>query len=99
MVAMHGLNHLYTTKKAGLFPIGGKSEFAGLSFEKQKKMIGEGKHLLKDRGIITDIFMAPSHSFDKNTLKALKDNGFTKITDGFGAIPFVHRVWYFIQYP
>ena len=87
-VAMHGLNHLYTTKEAGLFPIGGKSEFAGLPYEKQKKMIGEGRRLLKDRGITTDIFMAPSHSFDKNTLKALWDNGFTTITDGFGTSPF-----------
>lgn len=91
MVAMHGLNHLYTTKKSGFFPIGGKSEFAGLTLEKQTKMIAEGKRLLKDRGISTDIFMAPSHSFDKNTLNALKDNGFTTITDGFGSSPFCSR--------
>ena len=90
-VAMHGLNHLYTTGAAGLFPIGGKSEFAGLSPKKQEKMIAEGKRLLKDRGISTDIFMAPSHSFDKSTLKALKDNGFTTITDGFGISPFRSR--------
>ena len=90
-VAMHGLNHLYTTKEAGLFPIGNKSEFAGLPFEKQNEMIREGKRILEENGIRTDIFMAPSHSFDENTLKALKENGFNKVTDGFGRAPFISR--------
>ncbi len=88
IVAMHGLNHLYTTKKAGLFPIGGKSEFAGLPLMKQDEMIRQGKGILEENGIFTDIFMAPSHSFDKHTLTALKNNGFCVITDGFGITPF-----------
>ena len=88
VVAMHGYNHLYTTKKPGMFPIGDKSEFAGLSYDRQYEMIREGKRTLKARGIVTDIFMAPSHSFDKNTLRALKENGFYIITDGFGITPF-----------
>ncbi len=87
-VAMHGLNHLYTTKAAGLFPIGGKSEFAGLSLVKQDEMIREGRRILNMNGISTDIFMAPSHSFDKNTLRALKKNDFFILTDGFGNQPF-----------
>ena len=88
VIAMHGYNHLYTTKKPGMFPIGDKSEFAGLSYDRQYEMIREGKRTLKAKGIVTDIFMAPSHSFDKNTLRALKENGFYIITDGFGITPF-----------
>ena len=88
IVAMHGYKHLYTTTDPGLFPIGGKSEFAGLSFDKQDEMIRKGKRILRTNGIETDIFMAPSHSFDKNTLVALKKNGFNRITDGFGTEPF-----------
>ncbi len=88
VVAMHGFNHVYTTKKAGLFPISDKSEFAGLSYSVQDEMIREGKRILKGNGIITDVFMAPSHSYDKNTLKALKKNGFHRITDGFGEEPY-----------
>ncbi|RKM59809.1 DUF2334 domain-containing protein [Butyrivibrio sp. CB08] len=88
IVAMHGYNHVYTTKKAGMFPVGDKSEFAGLSYDRQYEMIKEGKQTLKARGIVTDIFMAPSHSFDKNTLRALKENGFYIVTDGFGIAPF-----------
>ncbi len=88
VVAMHGFNHLYTTSKSGLFPIGNKSEFAGLPYHKQDEMIREGRRIFKQNGIITDYFMAPSHSFDKNTLKALKMNGFYRITDGFGKAPY-----------
>ncbi|SFC76568.1 DUF2334 domain-containing protein [Butyrivibrio sp. YAB3001] len=88
VIAMHGFNHVYKTDDPGVFPIGNKSEFAGLSYEKQDEMIREGKRLLKQRGIATDIFMAPSHSYDKNTLKALKKNGFYRITDGFGVRPY-----------
>ena len=87
-VAMHGFRHQYTTANGGMFPIGNKSEFAGLSLKEQDDMIREGKRILKEKGIVTDIFMAPSHSFDNNTLIALKKNGFYRITDGFGIRPF-----------
>ena len=72
VVAMHGLTHVYSNRECGMFPIGDKSEFAGLPYEKQDEMIREGKRILKGHGIITDFFMAPSHSYDRNTLKALK---------------------------
>ncbi len=90
-IAMHGYNHLYTTRDGGLFPIGSKSEFAGLSLQRQLEMIKKGKEILNGHGITTDIFMAPSHSFDKNTLMALRQNGFGIITDGFGTHPYRER--------
>ena len=96
-IAMHGYKHRYTTREPGLFPIGGKSEFAGLPFERQDEMIRKGKRIMRMNGIETDIFMAPSHSFDKNTLSALKKNGFNRITDGFGIEPF--RMNDFVFYP
>lgn len=88
-VAMHGYRHIYTTKKGGLFPLNSFSEFAGLSYEKQKGMLAEGKNLLKEMGIETDLFMAPAHSYDKNTLKALIATGFSALTDGFGEKPYI----------
>lgn len=91
VVALHGYEHLYSTSKGGLFPLNHFSEFAGLSFEKQDEMIAKGKDRLASWGIATDIFMAPAHSFDKNTLKALKKNGFVYVTDGFGKKPFVRN--------
>ncbi|MCM1135566.1 MAG: DUF2334 domain-containing protein [Clostridium sp.] len=87
-VAMHGFWHIYSTDKGGCFPLNNFSEFAGLPLERQRRMLAEGKELLREKGIETDIFMAPAHSYDKNTLKALKETGFRALTDGFGNRPY-----------
>lgn len=88
IIAMHGYQHIYSTEKGGLFPLNPFSEFAGVPYEKQREMLEKGKELLKERGIETDIFMAPGHSYDKNTLQALRETGFKRITDGFGTRPY-----------
>ena len=88
-MALHGYNHLYTTRNKGLFPLNSFSEFAGVDYDKQNVMIRQGINQLREWGIDAKIFMAPGHSFDRNTLKALKENGITLITDGFGTRPYV----------
>ncbi|MBO5565280.1 MAG: DUF2334 domain-containing protein [Lachnospiraceae bacterium] len=88
-VAMHGCYHIYTSESGGLFPLNHLSEFAGLSGEDQEALIRTGKSILESHGIVTDLFMAPAHSYDKTTLRVLKENGFTRITDGFGKHPYV----------
>lgn len=90
-MALHGMYHVYTTRKGGLFPLNHFSEYAGLPYDKQEEMIRAGKEILEKNGIQTDIFMAPGHSYDGNTLKALCANGFTKITDGFGDVPYLYK--------
>ncbi len=87
-VALHGYRHVYTTKKGGLFPLNCFSEFAGVPFDKQKEMLSEAAEILRKNEIRTDIFMAPAHSYDRNTLKALKELGYCKMTDGFGNCPY-----------
>jgi predicted deacetylase len=87
-IAQHGVFHVYTTKKMGVFPLNRLSEFAGLSYENQYERLSYGRNKLEKHGIYTDIFMAPAHSYDRNTLKALKNIGFEKITDGFGDMPY-----------
>jgi len=89
IIAMHGCRHVYTSPKGGLFPLNNFSEFAGLDYETQKAMLLEGKTILQEKGIYTDIFMAHAHSYDINTLRALKDIGFNRLTDGFGRRPYV----------
>ena len=76
VVALHGYRHLYTEKKGGMFPLNGFSEFAGVPYGRQVEMLERGREILESHGIRTDIFMAPAHSYDKNTLKALKRRGF-----------------------
>lgn len=90
-VAMHGYRHIYATDKGGIFPLNNFSEFAGIPYEKQLKMLAEGKRILAEKEIDTDIFMAPAHSYDDNTLKALKTVGFVKMTDGFGSRPYIWK--------
>ncbi len=90
-VAMHGFRHIYTTKKGGLFPLNHFSEFAGVPYEEQSRMLREGRSILEKNGVFTDLFMAPAHSYDRNTLKALAENGFVHMTDGFGSRPYRYK--------
>ena len=88
VVAMHGNRHIYSTGVYGLFPLNDFSEFAGLPYVDQYESLKRGVKILAGHKITTDIFMAPAHSFDKNTLKALKELGFKFVTDGFGVEPY-----------
>lgn len=87
-VAQHGHTHEYLTADRGLLGIGKKSEFAGLPFAEQKEKLAAGKDILVREGVWQPVFMAPSHSFDENTLKALDDLGFESLTDGYGFYPY-----------
>lgn len=88
-VAMHGYQHIYGTSKGGIFPLNHFSEFAGEPLEEQRKKIAAGRQILENHGVHTDIFMAPGHSYDRNTLTALMENGFSEMTDGFGDRPYL----------
>lgn len=90
-VAMHGMYHVYTTKEAGMFPLNDFSEFAGVPYDTQLEMIKKGRQILSENGIKTGLFMAPGHSFDVNTLKALNKCGFRALTDSFGVSPFEYK--------
>ena len=81
-LAMHGYQHKYDNVSKGLITQKGNSEFAAHSYKIQYEKIRKGKEILSNHGIFTDIFFAPSHSYDKNTLKALAANGFKYISDG-----------------
>lgn len=88
VIAMHGYDHIYTTKKGGIFPLNRFSEFAGLDPEAQLDKLREGVRAMQELNLRTEIFMAPAHSFDRETIKALKTCGFRYLTDGFGAGPY-----------
>lgn len=96
-IAQHGVHHQYTTKKMGRFPLNRLSELAGLGYEAQYGLLKKGRDILRSHGIMTDLFMAPAHSFDKDTVRALKRLGFRGITDGFGDHPYIR--WGMTFYP
>jgi Predicted deacetylase len=95
-IAQHGHTHVYTTTETGRFSLCEDSEFAGLPYAVQLQKIRLGRELLNSHGIETDIFMAPSHSLDENTLKALVDCSFHYITDGRSKRPYIYRDLTFI---
>ena len=87
-IAQHGYMHLYETDHRGLLGLGRKSEFAGLSYEVQFERLARGKEIMQGEGVWDGVFMAPSHSFDAETVRALKALGFRGLTDGFGFFPY-----------
>lgn len=72
-IALHGFNHCYISNNAGINPLWNRSEFAGISLDIQKDKIKIGTNILKEKGIQPKYFFAPSHTFDSNTLEALKE--------------------------
>ena len=81
-IAMHGVHHIYDSSKVGIITKRRKSEFAGKKIEEQINLLETGKQKMIEYGLNTDIFFAPGHSYDKNTIKALKQTGFKYISDG-----------------
>jgi len=88
MVGMHGYQHRYLNKSGGMLRLYRGSEFANLPFESQLEKIKKGKKILERHKIKTNIFVAPGHSFDRNTIKALRVAGFEYISDGIALWPF-----------
>lgn len=78
-LAMHGYNHVYTTNSGGLNPVNKRSEFAGVPLEVQKDKIRKGVNIFRTHGVNPEVFFAPSHTFDENTLLALKTESDIKI--------------------
>ena len=81
-IAQHGFTHIYDSKKRGFFGRSKCSEFAGHKIQEQIRRLKKGKLILQDEKLWEPIFMAPSHSFDMNTLLALKKVGFETVLDG-----------------
>lgn len=96
--ALHGYTHVFETEDGGINPVNNRSEFAGVSFERQCEKIRYGYKLLREKDISPEIFYAPAHTFDLNTLEALKQESDIRIIndtiatdtyykDGFFFIP------------
>ena len=87
-IAMHGVHHVYTSSSKGLVCKRSMSEFAGLPLEEQIVLLRLGKRKMEENGLDTDIFMPPGHSYDINTLKAMKECGFRFLSDGRSFHPY-----------
>src|SRR5699024_36528 len=60
-------------------------------YDIQNRKILAGKQIFQEHKIKIDAFMAPAHSFDENTLKALENNAIKVITDGYTLYPYYYK--------
>jgi hypothetical protein len=83
-IAMHGFDHVYLNTQSGLLKINPFSEFAGIPFNQQKEKLRKAQSIFEQNSIYPKVFVAPGHTFDINTIKALKVvTTVTIISDGF----------------
>ena len=96
-IALHGYNHCYISQTGGINPLWNRSEFAGVDYEVQSQKIRDGYVILKEKGLNPKYFFAPSHTFDENTLKALKEyTDIRIISDTIGIKPYKKGDFIFI---
>jgi predicted deacetylase len=96
-LGLHGYQHRYVTHDGGLVPIGTKSEFAGLPLQVQQEKLREGWRIFQSHCLKPSVWIAPGHSFDRNTLIALKrETEIRLISDGIALKCFVHDGFHWI---
>ena len=83
VISQHGYQHTYVNDEGGLLKVNRQSEFAGLSYEEQYEKLQRGQQLLQNKELCATMFMAPAHTFDATTMRALRDLGFKWVTDGY----------------
>lgn len=88
-IAMHGYNHVYTSKNKGLVPFNSRSEFAGIEKVIQKEKISKSWEIFIMNKIYPKIWVAPAHSFDNITLEVIKEETDIRIvSDGLSIFPY-----------
>jgi len=96
-IALHGYNHVYVTKERGIVPMNTQSEFAGVDIDIQREKIKKGFAIFQKEKIKTNIWVAPAHTFDKNTLKVLKEETtIDTISDGIAFYPYFQDDFFWI---
>lgn len=98
-IALHGYDHCFISNNGmmGLNPLWERSEFAGVPLEQQKEKIRKGVTVLRKHGIEPKYFFAPAHTFDENTLEALRtESNIRIISDTIATKPYRKNDFVFI---
>ena len=95
VVALHGFQHVCARRARSMVPLHGTGEFAGAPLEVQRRWIREGLGILRGHGLEPKLWVAPRHSFDRNTLEALRGEGIGFLSDGQARRPHLREdvVW------
>jgi predicted deacetylase len=96
-IALHGYTHVCLSNSGGINPVNLRSEFAGVALEEQRKKIASGIRILQAHDLNAKIFFAPSHTFNLNTLEALRlESDIKIISDTIANNIYKERGFYFI---
>jgi predicted deacetylase len=87
-LGLHGYQHRYLTRKAGLYGRSAMSEFAGLPYEVQEIKLKNAIRIFHEHGIKPELWVAPAHSFDASTIDILLKMGVHIINDGYALYPY-----------
>jgi len=88
-IGLHGYQHRYVTRDAGVVGINKYSEFSCLSLGEQSDKMQRSLEIFEREGVKADVWVAPGHSFDETTLIALRSAGIKRISDGLFPYPHV----------
>jgi predicted deacetylase len=86
-IGLHGYQHRYVSKNAGIVGLKPYSEFAGVPWEEQRAKLTQGLAIFTREGVHADCWVAPAHSFDENTVQILTSLGIRTISDGLALYP------------
>jgi predicted deacetylase len=86
-IGMHGYQHRYTTSSSGLVGIKDASEFAALPVAEQRAKLEAARAIFQQHGVTPEIWVAPGHSFDRNTVSLLPQVGIRCLSDGLFFYP------------
>ena len=98
-IALHGYSHKFESEGGlkGLNPMWKRSEFSGLPLELQCDKIRRGIEIMSKNGVTPKYFFAPAHTFDENTLEALKiESDIRVISDTIALNPYKYHDFVFI---
>ena len=84
---LHGYQHRFVTQQAGILGIHRRSEFAGVPLMEQEEKLLRALKIFRKNGVRPEVWIAPAHSFDWNTVTILQKLGITTINDGFAIAP------------
>jgi predicted deacetylase len=86
-IGLHGYQHRFVTQQAGVVGIQHRSEFAGLPRSEQEDKLLRAVEVFRSNGVRPEVWIAPAHSFDWNTVAILQKLGVTTISDGLAIAP------------
>jgi len=98
-IALHGYQHLLHKTNRGnlIFPFYTRSEFGGLDLRIQRQKIKKAFEIMNSHKVHPKVWIAPAHTFDKDTIIALKKETEIKIiSDGTSIFPFKKENMIFI---